>query len=246
MTLSAVMIDQREPQWVQQLTFGGVPTSVTLLEFGDVWATTEDGALLAIERKTSDDLLNSLKDGRLLVQLAGLRQLSEYAYLVICGSITRGAEGKAVTDGRQTGWNYQAVQSAILTAQELGVYVVYTTDDHFEATVAGLGKRNRGEIRAKPARKFVQLDSGEQMLAALPGIGLERVDALMNLYTTPAYALCAITDTTLTTERVPGIGPLTKANVRKALGIPDGYDFVLAAHDDILATKGTNGNGTHK
>lgn len=246
MTLSAVMIDQREPQWVQQLTFGGVSTTVTLLEFGDVWAATDDGALLAIERKTSDDLLNSLKDGRLFTQLAGLRGVSEYAYLFICGSITRGPDGKVITDGRQTGWNYQSVQSAILTAQELGCYVVYTSDDHFEATVAGLGLRNRGEIRAKPARKFIQLDPGEQMLAALPGIGLERVDALMNVYTTPAYALCAITDTSLTTERIPGIGPLTKANVRRALGIPDGWNFVLTDDQAIMEVKGTNGNGSHK
>jgi ERCC4-type nuclease len=239
------MIDQREPQWVQDLTFGGVPTSVTLLEFGDVWGSTDDGALIAIERKTSDDLLGSLKDGRLFTQLAGLRGLSEYAYLVICGTLVKGPDGKTITDRGVTGWNYQAVQSAILTAQELGVYVIYTSDEHFEATVAGLGKRNRGEIREKPARKFVMLDPGEQMLAALPGIGLERVDALMNVYTSPAFALCAITDTSLTQERVPGIGPLTKQNVRKVLGIPDGYDLVLADQQTILEAKGTNGNGHH-
>lgn len=243
MTLSAVMIDQREPKWVQELTFGGVATLVTMLEYGDVWAYTEDGALLAIERKTSDDLLNSLKDGRLFTQLAGLREQSQYAYLAICGSITKGPDGKAITDGRQTGWNYQAVQSAILTAQELGCYVVYTTDDHFEATVAGLGKRNRGEVREKPSKKFITLSAGEQMLAALPGIGLERVDALINLYTTPAYALCAITDTGLTQEHIPGIGPLTRQNVRAAMGIPDGYDLVLADKDTILETKRSNGNG---
>lgn len=238
MSLSAVMIDQREPKWVQELTFGGVLTSVSLLEWGDVWATTDDGALLVIERKSSDDLLNSLKDGRLFTQLAGLRQLSEYAYLVICGSLVKGPDGNTITSGRQTGWNYQAVQSAILTAQELGVYVIYTSDDHFEAAVASLGKRNRGDIRQKPAKKFITLDPGEQMLAALPGIGMERVAGLMNVYTTPAYALCAITDTSLTTERIPGIGPITKQNVRKTLGIPDGYDLVLADRETILETKG--------
>ena len=245
MTLSAVMIDQREPEWVQKLSFDGVPTSVTLLEFGDIWATTDDGALLAIERKTSDDLLNSLKDGRLFTQLAGLRQLSEYAYLIICGSFSRGPDGKTITDGRQTGWNYQSVQSAILTAQELGCFVIQTNDDHFEATVAGLGKRNRGDVREKPVKKFLALDAGEQVLAALPGIGLERVDALMNLYHSPAFALCAITDTSLTTERIPGIGPGTKLGIRKALGIPDGHSFVLTDDQTILETKG-NGDGNHK
>ncbi len=238
--LSAVMIDQREPLWVQQLTFGGVPTSVTLLDYGDVWASTDDGTLLAVERKTTDDLLNSLKDGRLFQQLNGLREISQYAYLIICGSLTRGADGKAVTDGRQTGWNYQAVQSAILTAQELGVFVIYTTDEQFEATIAGLGKRNRGEMREKPVKKFVMLEPGEQVLAALPGIGLERVDALLQRYETPALALCNIASSALECEHVPGIGPLTRQNVRKALGVPEGYDLMLVGDTDILG-RGNSG-----
>ncbi len=233
--LSAVMIDQREPKWVQDLTFGGVPTSVTLLEWGDVWATTDDGTLLAVERKTTDDLLNSLKDGRLFQQLAGLRGISNYAYLVICGTLTRGPDGKAVTERGQTGWNYQAVQAAILTAQELGVFVIYTSDDQFEATIAGLGKRSRtGEMREKPVKKFLMLEPGEQVLAALPGIGLERVSALLNYASSPAQALAYLTNSDLKSdEHIPGIGPLTKVNVRKALGVPDGWELVLACSTDI-------------
>lgn len=245
MTLSAVMIDQREPQWVRDLTFEGVPTSVTLLEFGDVWAATDDGVLLAVERKTSDDLLNSIRDGRLFTQLAGLRGMSEYAYLIICGSITRGANGKAVTDGRQTDWNYQAVQSAILTAQELGCFVIYTSDEQFEATLVGLGKRNRGTMRAKPVKKFLALTPEEQIIAALPGIGLERADALLRAYETPALALCNLTCTASTGEHIPGIGPLTRQSVRTVLGIPDGYELMLASDTDILTYK-ENDNGHRK
>ena len=92
-------------------------------------------------------------------------------------------------------------------------------------------------MRQKPVKKFVMLEPGEQMLASLPGIGLERVTALMQRYSTPAYALCAITDGVLSNEHIPGIGPLTRQNVRKALGIPEGYDFVLASHNDILEVK---------
>jgi hypothetical protein len=57
--ITAALVDSREPQWMQSLTFGGVPTVVTLLDSGDVWAVTDDGHTLMIERKTPSDLLNT-------------------------------------------------------------------------------------------------------------------------------------------------------------------------------------------
>lgn len=233
------MIDQREPAWVQQLTFGCPSTLVTLLEWGDVWVTTDDGVLLAVERKTADDLLNSLKDGRLFEQLAGLRTISEYAYLVVCGSLTRGPDGLTLTERGMTGWNYQAVQSALLTAQELGVFVIHTADDHFEATIAGLGQRNRGDIRQKPIKKYLLLDAGEQVLAALPGIGMDRVGALLQYAHSPAQALAYLTDLDLNKrEHIPGIGPQTKANVRQALGVPVGWELAMIYSADKESNDG--------
>ena len=41
MTLSSVIIDSREPGWVQSLTFGGVPTATVALDAGDVWAAID-------------------------------------------------------------------------------------------------------------------------------------------------------------------------------------------------------------
>jgi len=238
--LSAVMIDQREPKWLQDLSFGNTPTSVTLLETGDVLATTDDGCLLAIERKTADDLLGSLKDGRLYEQLARLHQLTPYAYLIVCGAIWRGTDGHAVTERGLTGWNYQAVQAALLTCQELGVFVIHSSDDKFETTVIGLGQRDRGDtIQQRPAKRFALLDPGEAVLAALPGIGLERVAALLAYANTPAYALAYLTDLDLKKrEHVPGIGGTTKANVRRALGVPDGWELAM-----IFSQDKENGNG---
>ena len=219
--LTTVLIDQREPDWVQGLTFGGAPTLVTLLETGDIQATTDDGATLAIERKTADDLLNSLKDGRLLEQVARLAALTPWCYLAICGTLQRGPDGKLVTDRGVTGWQYEAVQGALLSMQELGVYVIQTTDDRFEATVLGLANRNRTNVlRQKPAKTLGLLTPGETLLASLPGIGLERVGALLAYAGSPAAALSYLTEPTLRNkEHVPGIGPSTKEKVRAALGI---------------------------
>lgn len=228
MSIIAAMIDSREPDWVQSLTFRNAMTAVTLLDAGDLWATTDDGALLCVERKTADDLLSSLKDGRLWPQLAGIRARSPWAYLVITGKLQPGADGHAVTDRGPTGWAWSAVQGALLQAQELGIYVVFAASDQdYEATVVRLSARSRKpELVIEPAKMARILSDGEQILASLPGVGLERVGALL-AYTGGSVAwaidwLCGDDSR----ERVPGIGAGTKTAVRRALGLPD--DLTLA------------------
>lgn len=227
MSIIAAMIDSREPDWVQALTFGNAMTAVTLLDAGDLWATTDDGALLCVERKTADDLLSSLKDGRLWPQLVGLRQRSPWAYLVITGKLQPGADGHAVTDRGPTGWAWSAVQGALLQAQELGVYVVQAASDQdYEATVVRLSARSRkSELVIEPAKTARVLSDGEQILAALPGVGMERVGALLAYTSSPAWAIHWLCDGD-SRERVPGIGAGTKTAVRRALGLPD--DLTLA------------------
>lgn len=83
MSISAIIIDSREPDWVKQLNFGDIPTSVQLLEQGDLMAASNDGELILIERKTPDDFLNSLKSDRLMLQLANMLTVTRWAYLMI-------------------------------------------------------------------------------------------------------------------------------------------------------------------
>ena len=73
--IQAVIIDSREPEWVQSLTFGGVPTTVMAMDECDIKAVCDDGATILVERKTSDDLLNTLKDDRLFPQMNRLSEL---------------------------------------------------------------------------------------------------------------------------------------------------------------------------
>ncbi len=247
MALATVLIDQREPAWVQQLTFGGVPTAVTLLDHGDLQAVTDDDALLVFERKTADDLLNSLKDNRLFNQLAGLTSLTRWAYLVITGTLQRGPNDKLITDRGLTGWNWAAIQGALLTVQELGVFVIQTTDARLESVIAGLGKRNRnGTVRIPPAKQPAILSPGEAALASLPGVGLEKAAALIAYTGSAASALAYLTDLSLNaTEHVPGIGPVTKRQVRQALGLPEWAELALIDKEQKLITNqeaNTHGN----
>lgn len=219
MGLTAVVIDSREPKWVQELGFDGALKTVTQLEYGDILATTSDGELLVIERKTVDDLLNTIRADRLLHQLNGIARQSRWAYLVVTGSMMPGQDGKVVTDRGSTGWSWAAVQGALITAQELGVCVVQAASDFdLEATVLRLGARRHDSQIVMPARKLaVELDFGEQIIASLPGIGPEKARALIHYCGNAGQALAALTDMSINT--LPGVGGITKQKVREALGI---------------------------
>lgn len=223
--LLSVVIDSREPDWVRALTFGGVPTMTVALDAGDFLVATSDNRLLGIERKTSDDLLGTLKGDRLFPQITKLRAATEFAYLLITGPLLPSEDGKVITQ-RVTGWDWIALQGALLTVQELGVNVVYATgDEDLEAAVIRLAKRRREDARILPPRQPNVLGPGEAAIASLPGIGLERLQNVLDAAGTPAWALVMLTQKD--GEHVPGIGPATKQRIRRALGMDEDLEFVI-------------------
>lgn len=190
MSLSAVVIDSREPEWVQALQFGGLPTTVMALETGDVMAVADDGCTLLIERKTPDDFLNSLRDARLMQQAAHLANarlreqhtraaLTTWPYIVITGAFGVGPNRNVVT-ARETGWSFNAVTGALLTLQEMGVFVAHCAgDSDFESCVLMLGNRARDpQVNILPPRPPRQLTKEYAVLEVL-GIGADRARTLL-------------------------------------------------------------------
>lgn len=232
MSIKAAMIDNREPAWVQALTFSGAMVAVTRLEHGDVLATTDDGALVAVERKTADDLLGSLKDGRLWTQLAGMRQQTAWAYLVVCGPLACSASGNVATQRGETGWSWASLQGALVKAQELGVIVVIAPDDkNFEPTVISLSARSHAQAEIiKPAKDGILLNEGEQILASLPGVGQERLSALLQYTSRPCWALSFLTHLG-GGDKVDGIGKGTKQRIRQALRLADNEELSVIVTD---------------
>ena len=220
MSVLSAIIDAREPDWVKKLTFGGVPTITTELPASDVLIAMSDNSLVAVERKTPNDFLNSLKSGRLMLQVTAMRELTQWSYVVITGELRRGKGGKVVTD-RETGWDWNSVNGELLRIQELGVFVAFcANDDDFENAVLRITNRNRTLVHiGPPAIAKHVLSPGEAAIASLPGVGFERLGALMEYCGNPITALICLTDEEL--GGVPGIGPAVKRNVRKALGMPD-------------------------
>lgn len=229
--IQAIMLDVREPDWIKHLTFGSVPTAVVQLDYGDIHALTDDGCTLVIERKTPEDLLNSLRDDRLLPQMARMvkPRLDEQAsqssfttwpYLVISGMLYRGPNGKVFTGERgATGWNWDAVQGALLTIQEMGVMIAFAGgDEDFEACVIRLANRKRDAIKLIPPRPPMIVGPGATFLASLPGIGVEHSMRLLEWSgNIPAHAIAGITDLEIDCP----LPTATRKRVRAMLGLKE-------------------------
>jgi len=227
MGILAVMIDQREPDTIK----AQFPNAaVTLLDTGDTWVACEDGNILLIERKTSDDLLNSLKDGRLLEQIRRLveqrinQQLrgehqTYWPYLVITGTLTADHNGKVLT-GRETGWTWNAVQGMLLTIQEMGCYVAHCAmDTEYAKMVTMLASRERKlEIDVLPQRQPALVDAKSVFLMGLPGIGLERAREILAWSGgVLAHGLAGLTDLSINAP----VGDVTRKRIRGFLGLSD-------------------------
>ena len=232
MAIVAAMIDSREPAWVQRLAFGGAACSVIALDHGDVLATTADGVLIAVERKTASDLLGSLADGRIWPQLAGMRKLTPWCYLVITGQLAPSANGYVVTDRGVSKWTWASVSGALIQAQELGVIVVQEAgDSDFEPSVMRLsGRDHGGTVQVKPLKAAAMLSAGEKLLCALPGVGLERAQAVMAHCGRACWALAFLTMLD-SDEKVAGVGLGVKRKIRAALGLKDNEQMWLRVEE---------------
>jgi len=227
--ITSIMIDSREPQSVQHLNTGAV---VTALDVGDLWATTDDGHILIIERKTTEDLLASIKDERLFTQAAALADKRKenqmyYPYLVVEGFISSDNQGKVITNRGVTGWNYNAVMGALLTVQEMGIPIVYCREGDYLGCVKRLGDRSRDAVTIYPSRATHALGDGAAVLLALPGIGPEMLNRIWQETTTLANALCILSDP-LADSSVPAG---TRKRIRKVMGLKDQFLIAITSDD---------------
>lgn len=219
--IQSLLIDHREPPHVTRIRLEGVPVAVTQLQCGDIWIAAADGKLLIIERKTGDDLLASIADGRLFDQAAAMVAMSPWSYIVVeDGDLTPRHDGTTTVNGKPTQWRWSSLQGALQTVQEMGVAVVYLTGrEELVPFIERLAKRDRGPVRVGGVRKAELLAPGMSLLMSLPGVGPDRAKSLLEQAGTAAFALMALSDNEID---IPGIGNGTRGKVRSALGLNDG------------------------
>lgn len=232
MTLRAVVLDSREPTWVQELDFG-VPKSITSLPIGDCWLATEDTTLV-VERKTLADLLASIRDGRLFTQAAKMVSQSVWSYEVVT-ELPVIRSGCVWAGGQLTAWKWSSVQGALLTLQDIGVQVVFWPNSHqgYADALKFLAGRDRSTVKVHPQKRDVVMQSaGESILCSLPGISDGRAGSLLEYCGSAIEAIQFLCGNSK--DGVPGIGPAIKAGTRQALGVPDWAEPRLVSKEEVL------------
>jgi len=236
MSIMAATIDSREPEWAKSMQLNGAAVAVDALPAGDAELWLEDGQVLIVERKASEDFLLSIKDGRLFAQAARLveRRLAEqlngqalgtWPYLIITGILRPSGRDLVITERGETAWHWESVNSAILTLQEMGIFVCFARDEtDYERALLALGSRKREEVRVLPARNFEMVSQQAAFLMGLPGIGEERSAQILqwaagNL----AHALVGLVDPQIRTP----ISRAVQTGIRRFLGLPEDITLEL-------------------
>ncbi len=223
--ISSLIIDSREPDWVKALSFYGAKKIVLEMEYGDIWATCDDGQTLVIERKEPEDFIGSMTSNRLIRQINGLAQLRAggiWPYLMIMGEILPGPHGKIFVNGKTRNINYAAVQGELLSIQELGVFIYNALSSRdLEEAVLRLSNRSRTALMTIPPakRQGTTLSRPADFISGLPGVGASMADAIVMNTGTAAKALEYLTNR----REIPNVqvGAKRREKIRGCLGLKD-------------------------
>ena len=178
-----------------------------------------DDKYLIVERKTAEDFVNSIKDGRLLNQIVKGKTITPYVYVVIVGTILPAKHGKTYINGNLTGWDYAAIEGVMLSIQELGASIVFCADENdFLPCMVRLANRSRGDVIVMPVREAAVFGGAENVLTSLPGIGAKKAADLLQHFPNVGSALWFLTDIDDKQTKIPGIAENTKKNIVRLLG----------------------------
>lgn len=210
--IKSIIIDQREPTHIQDITFSNVPVMKMTLETGDLWVKCEDGNTLIIERKEATDLMASIADNRLFNQAAKMRTVSNWCYVVVTGKIDDC--GFVDSTGRQ--WSYASIWGALLSVQEMGVMVIFCDgESDFAPCIERLAKRNRDDIKVKPVRNAYIFGGQEAVLASLPGIGTKKAVDYLKLFDNNLGETIMMLCSPESAKNIPGWGEKSAENLKK-------------------------------
>lgn len=201
-------------------------------EVGSDYVWYPHGQKFAIERKTTTNLLQSLKDRQLVEQShRGTKDFDRY-FLLIEGDYRRAPSGKfqffypkhpeSVNGWVESGWAYDAIDGMLFELGLLGVQIIRCDLFDYARRIATavlntsndnhkfLRERQRPDLPVAAAMGGELYSDAIWSLCALPGCGPEVAQALLAEYGTLAEAIAAI-DANEATHAVDGL----KVNGRK-------------------------------
>lgn len=219
-----IVVDERErssriPGLLRQ---AGAVTDFARLKVGDYVISTET----AIERKTIHDLLNSIYDGRLLVQCSDLIQHYAKPVIIIEGNILNLVdESSSFEDTLSNDRIYLISETLARVALDFRIpminapYAEYTS----QLLVTMLNKTLEEGKTNGPLLKRIKKSNPVQIqqlsiLSSLPGVGDILAVRMLKSFITPRRALTA---SAAELARIPGFGSARAIKVRKVLDLPD-------------------------
>ena len=140
---------------------------------------------VAFERKSADDFVSSMVDGRLFEQVLELRRSYERAALIVEGDLWRALGRRSV--------RIEAVLGALGAIARLGVSIIPTPNAQGTGKllcyVARQEEREGQGIRVVKRRPHTVGEAQIRLLASLPGIGVRRAEEILARFSTPLNAL---------------------------------------------------------
>lgn len=123
-----LIVDNREPVTMQRAVLSAVPdASIQRLEHGDFVIVDHDGHSVGVERKATNDLLNSMTQQKLPRQLGNLSTYSK-GILVVEGTWEIDDDGFIMVRHRKTGWRSNSVHMILWKLQnDLPIQMLWTS-----------------------------------------------------------------------------------------------------------------------
>jgi len=220
-----IIVDERErssrvPGLLRQ---AGAVTDFAHLKVGDYVISTET----AIERKTIRDLLNSIYDGRLLVQCSDLVQHYAKPLIIIEGNILNLAdESSSLEDSVPNDRIYLVSETLARVALDFRIPMINVPSAEYtsQLLLTMLNKTFEEGKNNGPLLKRIKKSNPVQVqqlsiLSSLPGVGDILAVRMLKNFITPRRALTA---SAAELARIPGFGSARAIKVRKVLDLPDG------------------------
>ena len=227
------------PKIVDQLRKVFKMLNVVHLDCGDVNVITDTGKVFAVERKTPNDLLASISDGRLFDQVERM-SVHAWSVIIVTGHITYDDNDMIVADGQVTNWRGVSVRNAIAACCWSGCPVIFTSQQNYANTI-----RELLEFTGKPPahvqfRKhryvtFPPIEQSTDLLAQFPGIGITLAESMLGFVGNNGEigslaaaiewgSMCGLTKDN---SRPEGWGDKKIANFRAALGLRSDQYLVI-------------------
>ena len=238
------------PRVIEELRKHFTKLQITSLAFGDMNIILDNGDLIAIERKNAGDFLGSIGDGRVFKQVENMAQSAKFYCVILVGSLIFDKDDLTVAAGRETGWKGSAVRAALMAIQWSGCPILSCSSTEMfpfavEEVIRFCSKpaEHLQSIGHRRIVTFPPLELSTEILAAFPGVGIKRAQALIDFVSTTPYnslggALAWASVFPLIKEggRPAGWGDKTVENFRGLLGL-EPNQFLQIKEDKNVNTK---------